>query len=409
MNAACQNIHAADAVATLKQPLAGAGSGEDLGATALPEFKLETYLGRWEFSARHHMTASDAETLTVRELLALAGDAALDALLDTPLSYTEPYGAPDLRAAIAATYDHLRAEDVLCFAGAEEGVYCLYRTLLTPDDHVIVVTPNYQSAETVPLSLCATTGVALDEREEWTLQVDQVAAAIQPNTRVVYINFPHNPTGKILERDRFDELVQLCRQHGIWLFSDEVYRGIEREPGRRLPQVADAYERGVSLNVMSKAYGLPGLRVGWIACRDRALLERMVRFKHYLSICNSAPSERLSLLALRFRDPVLERTRAVAREGYARVAAFLDEFPDLFDAYQPDGGVVMFPRYKGPDGVDVFCRRMVEEAGAVLLPASIYASALTPVPTDRFRIGYGRRGLDEGLAAMRAFIRCNRP
>ncbi len=281
MNAVSHGAHAASASDAMAMR---AAESDGIGSTALPEFKLETYLGRWEFTARHHMTASDAETLTVRELLALGGDAALDVLLDTRLSYTEPYGAPDLRAAIAETYDSCAAEDVLCFAGAEEGVYCLYRTLLGPDDHAIVVTPNYQSAETVPLSLCATTGVALDEREAWTLHVHQVAAAIRPNTRVVYINFPHNPTGKILERDRFDDLVALCRLHGIWLFSDEVYRLIERDPARRLPQAVDAYERGVSLNVMSKAYGLPALRVGWIACRDRDLLERMVRLKHYLSI-----------------------------------------------------------------------------------------------------------------------------
>ena len=378
---------------------------DDSRAAGLPDFRLETYLGRWEFSARHHMTASDAETLSIRELLALGGDAALEALLDQRLGYTEPYGAPDLRDAIAATYERCSMEDVLCFAGAEEGVYCFYRTLLGPQDHAIVVTPNYQSAETLPWSLCAVSGVALDPDERWTLHLDEVAAAIRPNTRVLYINFPHNPTGKILERDRFFGLVDLCRRHGIWLFSDEVYRLIEHDPSKRLPQVVDVYERGVSLNVMSKAYGLPGLRVGWIACRDRVLLEQMVRYKHYLSICNSGPSERLALVALQHRDAVLGRTRAIAREGYAKVAAFLADFPALFDGYVPDGGVVMFPRYKGAEGVEAFCQRMVEEAGAVLLPASVYASALTATPTDRFRIGYGRRDPEAGLEAMRDLIR----
>lgn len=176
----------------------------------------------------------------------------------------------------------------------------------------------------------------------------------------------------------------------------------------RLPQTADVYERGVSLNVMSKAYGLPGLRVGWIACRDRDLLERMVRFKHYLSICNSAPSERLSLIALKHSEAVLARTRKVASDGYAKVTGLLKDFPELFEAYEPDGGVVMFPRYLGADGVETFCRRMVEQAGVVLLPSSIYGSALNPTPADRFRIGYGRSNLDEGLAAMRAFIQRNR-
>lgn len=372
--------------------------------TQLPEFRLETYLGRWEFAARHHMTASDAQTLTIGELLELSGPDGLGRFLRQPLSYTEPYGAADLRAAIAATYDACAAEDVLCFAGAEEGVYAFYRAALDEGSHAIVVTPNYQSAESVPLAICDVTGVALEEDENWTLDIDKVAAALRPNTRAIYINFPHNPTGKILERDRFDALVDLCRRSGVYLFSDEVYRLIERDPARRLPQAVDVYERGVSLNVMSKAYGLPGLRVGWIACRDRDLLERMVRYKHYLSICNSAPSERLALAALGAADLILERTRGYARAGLVKVQSFLAEFEHLFESYTPDGGVVMYPRYKGLEGVEEFARRLVEEAGVVVLPPSVYRSALSPTPIDRFRIGYGRADIDEGLAAFRAHL-----
>ena len=370
----------------------------------LPEFRLETYLGKWEFAARHHMTASDAETLSIGELLSLAGPEALGRLLTQPLSYTEPYGAPDLRAAIAGTYEACAAEDILCFAGAEEGVYAFYRTILDAGSHVIVITPNYQSAESIPLAICEVTGVALAEDRGWTLDIDTVAAAVRPNTRAIYINFPHNPTGKILERDRFDALVALCRLHGIYLLSDEVYRLIERDPGLRLPQAADVYERGVSLNVMSKAYGLPGLRIGWIACRDRDLLERMVRYKHYLSICNSAPSERLAVVALGAADAILTRTRAFARAGLAKIQAFLAEFDRLFESYTPDGGVVMYPRYRGDDGVEAFAKRLVEESGVVVLPPSVYRSALTPTPVDRFRIGYGRASIDAGLAAMRAHL-----
>ena len=370
----------------------------------LPEFRLETYLGLWEFAARHHMTASDAQTMTIRDVLALAGPAAVDRFLDEPLSYTQPYGARDLREAIAATYDTADPEDVLCFAGAEEGLYAFYRVLLDPGAHAIVVTPNYQSAESVPLSICDVTGVPLEADQNWTLGIDRVAAAIRPNTRVISINFPHNPTGKILERDRFEALVELCRHHGIWLFSDEVYRLIERDPAIRLPQAFDAYERGVSLNVMSKAYGLPGLRIGWIACHDRDLLERMVRYKHYLSICNSGPGERLAVAALGGAAAILDRTRAIARAGLAMTQAFLSEFPHLFESYVPDGGIVFYPRYKGADGVEAFARRLVDEAGVVVLPPSVYASALTPTPTDRFRMGYGRNHIEEGLAAMRAHL-----
>ena len=373
----------------------------------LPDFRLETYFSKWEFTARYHMTASDAESLSVRELLQMGGRG-VDELLDTRLSYTETYGAPDLRAAIAETYDTAAQQDVLCFCGAEEGIFAFYHALLDADAHVIVVTPNYQSGETIPLSICDVSGVALRADENWTLDPDEIAATIRPNTRALYINFPHNPTGKILERDRFDALVDLCRKHGIYLLSDEVYRLIERDPALRLPQVADVYERGVSLNVMSKAYGLPGLRIGWTVCKDHDLLSRMERMKHYLSICNSAPSEHLALIALGVRDKILARTRAIAQDGLRQTTAFLNEFPDLFETYLPDGGVVFYPRYKGADGVESFTRRLVEDAGVSLLPASLYASQLGSTPADRFRIGYGRLNLTDGLAAMRAHIMRNR-
>ena len=372
--------------------------------TELPEFRLETYLAKWEFAARHHMTASDAQSLGIGDLLALAGPDAVDRFLATPLSYTEAEGAPELRRAIASTYERLRPEDLLCFAGAEEGLYAFYRTILDAESHAIVVTPCYQSAESVPAAICATSAVPLEENEGWTLDPDRVAAAIRPNTRALYLNFPHNPTGKVLERDRYEAIVATCRRHGIWLLSDEVYRLIERDPALRLPQAADLYERGVSLNAMSKAYGLPGLRIGWIGCRDRDLLARLGRTKHYLSICNSAPSERLALIALDHAEQVLARTRAFAADGLAKVLAFLAEYPDLFESYRPDGGVVMYPRYLGPDGAEAFVGRILEEAGIVLLPPSVYASALGPTPADRFRIGYGRAAIDAGLEAMRAWI-----
>jgi aspartate/methionine/tyrosine aminotransferase len=212
----------------------------------------------------------------------------------------------------------------------------------------------------------------------------------------------------VIDRASFDAVVQLCRERGIYLFSDEVYRGLERRPDLQLPQAAEVYERGLSLNVMSKAYGLPGLRVGWIACRDRALLARMEHIKHYLSICNAHPSEHLAVIALKARERILARNLALIDSNLDSVNAFFGEFAELFDWQVPDGGCIAFPRYKGKDGVETFCKRLAEEIGVVLLPASIYQSALTPTPTERFRIGFGRSYVPEGLAAMRAWLRGNR-
>lgn len=375
----------------------------------LPDFKLETYMSRWEFNSRYHMTASDVETLTLRELLELAEPADRAAWDELRLGYIETFGTPALRQAVAATYDKLSADDILAFAGIEEGIFAAMQALLDRDDHAIVVTPNYQSAETLPLSICATDGVALEAANSWALDLDLLRSKLRPNTRLIYVNFPHNPTGKVIPQAQFAELIELCRSHGIYLLSDEVYRGLERDLSRQLPQAADLYERGLSINVMSKAYGLPGLRVGWIACRDHNLLTRMERIKHYLSICNAGPSEHLAVIALKARERILKRNRDLLAENLASMNVFFDEFSDLFDWSIPDGGCIAYPRYKGKDGVETFCQRLAEEDGIILLPASIYQSDLTATPTDRFRIGFGRSYTAEGLSAMRAFLLRNRP
>jgi aspartate/methionine/tyrosine aminotransferase len=375
----------------------------------LPDFKLETYMSRWEFNSRYHMTASDVETLTLTELLDMADPTDRAAWDNLRLGYIETFGTPALRQAVAETYDNLSADDILAFAGIEEGIFAAMQVLLERNDHAIIVTPNYQSAETIPLSICAADGIALDPTNGWSLDLEELRRKLRPNTKLIYVNFPHNPTGKIISKNQFAELIELCRSRGIYLLSDEVYRGLERDVERQLPQAADLYERGLSINVMSKAYGLPGLRVGWIGCRDRELLSRLERAKHYLSICNASPSEHLAVIALKARDRILTRNRELLATNLKSMNAFFDEFGDLFDWSIPDGGCIAYPRYKGQEGVETFCRRLAEEDGIILLPASIYQSSLGETPTDRFRIGFGRSYTIEGLSAMRASLMRNRP
>ncbi|WP_406002881.1 aminotransferase class I/II-fold pyridoxal phosphate-dependent enzyme [Streptomyces sp. NBC_00829] len=206
----------------------------------------------------------------------------------------------------------------------------------------------------------------------------------------------------------FAELTMLCDERGIHLFSDEVYHGLERDPAGILPQAADLSERALSLNVTSTSLGLPGLRIGWITCRDRALLSRLERAKHYTTICNSAPSEVLTRIALKARGTILDRNRSLIARNLPLFEEFFAEFADLFEWRAPDGGCVAYPRYLGPEGVEEFCTRLVEEAGVLLLPASTYHSDLTPTPTDRFRIGIGRDNSEAGLAAFAQWLRVKR-
>jgi len=377
------------------------------------DFALEVFLAGWEFTAPYHMTASDIESMTVADLLALATPEDRNALDTLWLGYTETWGSRELRAEIARTYEAMALENILCLAGAGEGLYAVAKVLLQAGDHVLVPTPNYQSAETVPLSVCEVTGIPLRRtaplmgpgtqlRGGWRLHPEDVRAAIRPNTKLLSLNFPHNPTGMLMTREDLEAVIALCRHHGIYILCDEVYRGVELEPADRMPQIADVYERGISLNVISKAYGLPGLRIGWIASQDTSLLQKVERYKHYLSICNSAPSELLTLVALKARCGILARNHALLQENVMLLEQLFADFPGVVDWQRPQGGCVAFPRCTAPEGGEEFCRKLIEESGVLLLPSSIYASELTDVPQDHFRIGFGRgRMFKEGVVAMR--------
>lgn len=371
----------------------------------LPDFRLETFFARWEFDARHHLTASDAESMTVAELLALGSPAERAAFDALPLVYQPTWGGPALRAAIATLYDSCGPDEVLAFAGAEEALFWTLMELVTERDHAIVTVPNYQSMEEVVRATGASlTGLPLRYDGGWTFDLEDLEKTLRPNTRLIAVNFPNNPTGFSPDRDVFEALVRLCDERGIWLFSDEVYRGLELEAHRRLPQAADLSERGISLNVMSKSFGLPGLRIGWVACRDRSMLSRLERRKHYTSICNAAPSEALAVIALNNRDEIWKKNRQIISDNLLAFDAFFAKWSDLFEWYHPDGGCVAFPRYLGDDDCDSFCGELLHREGVLLLPPSIYRSPLLEVPTDRFRIGVGRRNPEPALEAFDHFL-----
>ncbi len=353
------------------------------------------------------MTASDVESMSIKDLMAMATPEEQVGFENIWLGYTETWGNDLLRERIATTYDKMKKENVLCFCGAEEGIYTAMRVLLHKDDHAIVVVPNYQAAETLPLEICEVTGVALQENNGWHLDIDDVAKCIQENTKLISINFPNNPTGVTMPEEDLNALIALCREHDIYLFSDEVYRLLELDEAKRMVQIADLYEKGFSLNVLSKAYGFPGLRLGWIVSQDKEMLQKFEQYKHYLSICNPAPSEYLAKLVLNNSEEILSRNRKLLRENVNKLEQFFGDYPDTFDWYRPDGGCIAYPRYKGRGTVEGFCTTLVEQYGVLLLPASIYRSELMETPEDRFRIGFGRENIDAGLAALRDFLDSN--
>ncbi len=360
----------------------------------LPPFRLETFFSDWESYARYNIAQSDAETMTVDEILALATPEEREAFGAMRLSYPPAWGTDALRAAVAATYETVDADHVLCFSGAEEAIFWCMEDLMGPGDHAIVTVPNYQSMESVAIATGAdVTAAVLDPANGWAFDLDELRAQLRPTTKVIAVNFPNNPTGATLDEATFRALVDLCDERGIRLFSDEVYRGLEVEGSMpALPQAADISPTALSLNVMSKAYGLSGLRIGWVASQDKEQLARLEKRKHFTSICNAGPSEHLATIVLRNARAVRDRNRAIIAGNLPLFREFFSErWAGLFEWEQPQGGCVSYPRYLGPGSTEEFCHKLLVEAGVCVLPPSIYQSALAPMPADHFRMGVGHR------------------
>lgn len=362
----------------------------------IADFTLERYFARWEFAVKHVLCASDAEPVKMADLLAIADDDSLKRWNALGLGYTESLGLPALREEIAQLYRGLDAGDIITFAGAEEGVFLAMHALLEPGDHAVVVWPAYQSLHEVARSIGATvTHVPLNPRD-WSFDVDAVAASMRPNTRVIVTNFPHSPTGAQIDGGQLARLVAIAELHGAVLFSDEVYRFLEHS-SQPLPPAAELSERALSLGVMSKAFGMPGVRVGWLALRDAALRSRIAALKDYTTICNAGPSELLSLMGLRRKDKLVGDVNAIIASNLSVLDAFFERNDRLFRWNRPKAGTVCFPEFLGGN-VDAFAAKLVEDEGVLLLPASQFGYS-----GNHFRLGYGRRDMSEGLSRLEHF------
>ena len=378
---------------------------QDCGANHSRAFALAAFLGRWSGCAHHDLAASDSEPLPLTDLLHLAGPDDRLRWQKAGLGYAEPRGAAWLRATIAARYHRLDADDVLVSAGAQEAVTCLLSALLGPADHAVVVVPIYQPSELVVTRLCAVDGVALCPDRDWNLDLDRLAATIRPNTRLVLMNFPNSPTGATLDRATLNGLIDLCRRHGLWLVNDEVYRQTELNQGEAVPAVVDLYERGISVNGLSKGFGLPGLRVGWAACRDRDVLDHVLAAKSLLSSCLAGPSEILAHVALLAELQLVERARMIGRQNHQRLDDLLNRFEDLFDLGGSKNLAFACPRFRGKEGAAAFARALATEDDVLVLPSALWHSTLAPVPADRLRLGLGRVGSGPALGILEDHLR----
>lgn len=366
-------------------------------------FKLERYFARHEFSAQYLLSASDCESLALSELLGLADERSLALWRELKLGYTESAGHPQLREAVARLYESVTPEQVM-IAAPEELIFLAMNTLLRPGDHVITIFPAYQSLYEIARSLgCEVTPwLCQATANGWALDLDELERCRTAKTRLLVVNFPHNPTGYLPTPAELEAIIAWSRRHDLHLFSDEMYRFLEYDPAARLPAVCDRYEKGISLAGLSKSFALAGLRLGWLATREEALLHACLTLKDYTTICNSAPGEILGLMALHARDSIWARNLAIIRANRQHAESFCRVHGDRLRWLAPAAGSVAFPEWRGDGSSDEFCRKLLAAKSVMAVPASIF-----DFPSNHIRLGLGRKNFAEALQRVDEYLRGN--
>ena len=322
-------------------------------------------------------------------------------LPDLTLFYGEHRGERALRDLIAEQDAGLSPDHVLVTAGAAGALFIIATSLLSQADHLVVVRPNYATNIETPKAIgCGISYVDLSFEEGFAIDLEKVAAALRPNTRYISVTCPHNPTGTIMSRADLDALIALAESHGCYLLVDETYRDLSY--GRKLPAAASLSPRAISVSSLSKAFGIPGIRIGWLVTRDGALYERFLAAKEQIGICGSIIDEEIGLRAVQQADSWLKQNDEAIARAFATVKEWIGR-EQLLEWVEPSGGCVCFPRMR--EGIDTvrFYDRLNNHYGAYVGPGHWFEQS------DRFfRVGYGWPTPEElagGLAAISSALR----
>jgi aspartate/methionine/tyrosine aminotransferase len=365
-------------------------------------FRLERYFDRYEFKAPFLLCCSDCETVTVEDLLK-GEQGSEERFKNLRLGYTESQGSPSLREQISHLYRNILPEQILIHNGAEEAIFLFMNAVINPGDHIILHWPCYQSLFEVARSIGCEVSLWNGKPEnQWDLDLDFLKNNIRKNTRAIIINCPHNPTGYVMSAEKWNEVNRLAEKHGLIVFSDEVYSGLEYTLESKREAFCDINENAISLNVLSKSYGLAGLRIGWVATHNKAIQARMAEMKDYTTICSSGPSEFLAELALRQGANLQFQNRQIIQDNLELWDAFFSRYEELFSWQKPLAGPIGFPELRKQTAQE-FCSDLVEKQGVLLLPGNLYGEQFD----KNFRIGFGRKNMPEALARLEAYLKEN--
>ena len=364
-------------------------------------FALERWMSRWEMNVKYDLAESGIFPMTTRELLDLVPEeereALLESWLDTRLGYTEARGTIALRTEIAKTYSNVTPDQVLVTTGAIEANYLLFNTLLDAGDHVVAVSPAYQQLNSVPKAIgCDVTLWKLREENAFQYDLDELEnELLRPNTKLIVVNTPHNPTGSMLSDAELDRIYALAEARGAYVLCDEAYRWLEipGNPPMAKP-IRERGEHGISVGTFSKPFGLPGLRTGWIAATEE-IMQACWNMRAYISLSPGRLNDVMAAHALKHRDQIIGRTNAIVKQNIATANAWFDEWGELVSWTPPKGGLLALMSYKLDVPSLELSDRLAKDYSVMLAPGSAFGFE------GHLRIGVGqtpdlfKKGLEE--------------
>jgi aspartate/methionine/tyrosine aminotransferase len=374
-------------------------------------FALERWMSRWEMNVKYDIAESGIFPMTTRELLDLVPEdereALLESWLDTRLGYTEARGTIALRTEIANTYSNVSPDQVLVTTGAIEANYLLFNTLLDAGDHVVAVSPAYQQLNSVPKAIgCDVTLWKLREENDFQYNVDELENdLLRPNTKLIVVNTPHNPTGSMLSDAELDRIYALAEARGAYVLCDEAYRWLEipGNPPMAKP-IRERGERGISVGTFSKPFGLPGLRTGWIAATEE-IMQACWNMRDYISLSPGRLNDAMAAHALKHRDQIIGRTNTIVKQNIATANAWFDEWGELVSWTPPKGGLLALMSYKLDVPSLELSDRLAKDYSVMLAPGSAFGFE------GHLRIGVGqtpdlfKKGLEETARCLTDLMR----
>lgn len=361
----------------------------------MSKFLVDDYFTKYESKAKYMMGSSDPESLPLKEMLS-----DLSKYADEPLGYALGHGYLPLREKLSALYETVAPDQIAVMNGGEEAIYVTMRAILKPGDEIVIQMPSYQSLSVIAKEIgCSFIEYRPSFEQKWAFDLDMLKAKITPQTRLLILNYPHNPTGACLTDTEMLSIAKLCQEHHLYLIADEVYRFLRLDERCSNTSFADLYENTIALGSFSKTFASPGLRLGWAATKNPELMHKLLTYRHFTSTCSNLPCQWIAGELLNKRESIIQRNNAIVGRNAALLEQFIEQHTYLFAYVSPKGATMAYVKLLGNQGAMDFCMEILEHTGVLMVPSSVLENS-----DEYLRIGLCRESFPKCIQLINTYL-----